>query len=187
MITVQNIIGHLKTIHEHKMGVMENCFRLGLYRQGLMHDLSKYAPTELFQGFKHYQGIKSPNFGERKEKGYSEAWMHHKGRNRHHIEYWNDYSLEHSDGMYPVEMPIRYVCEMMCDRISASKTYNKENYNDSKPLEYYMTSPEHHVIHPNTERLLLKLLKMLSTKGEDYTFRYMRHLLEEDRKKRKRF
>ena len=75
---------HFKTITHHRLLVMLGCFRVGLYRQGLTHDLSKYSPAEFWQGAKYYQGTRSPNTAEREENGYSLAWMHHKGRNRHH-------------------------------------------------------------------------------------------------------
>ena len=85
---------HLKTINHHKRLVMELCFKAGLYRQGLMHDLSKYTPVEFLVGARYYQGHRSPNAAEREIKGYSSAWLHHKGRNKHHLEYWIDYSLD---------------------------------------------------------------------------------------------
>ena len=91
---------HLCTVHHHRALVRKYCFKLGLYRQGLMHDLSKYSPTEFFVGAKYYQGYRSPNTAERLERGYSSAWLHHKGRNKHHLEYWIDYSLQ-KDG-YPL-------------------------------------------------------------------------------------
>ena len=91
---------HLCTVHHHRALVRKYCFKLGLYRQGLMHDLSKYSPTEFFVGAKYYQGYRSPNTAERLDRGYSTAWLHHKGRNKHHLEYWIDYSLQ-KDG-YPL-------------------------------------------------------------------------------------
>ena len=50
---------------------MKYCFKAGLYKQGLLHDLSKYAPIEFLPGVKYYQGTRSPNEIERLEKGYS--------------------------------------------------------------------------------------------------------------------
>ena len=91
---LDNTAGHFKTITEHKIRVMRHCFDIGLYGQGLLHDLSKYAPVEFLNGCKYYQhGKRSPNNAEREDKGYSMAWMHHKGRNRHHYEYWTDYRV----------------------------------------------------------------------------------------------
>ena len=78
---------------------MKHCFRVGLYKQGLLHDLSKYSPTEFLVGCKYYQGTRSPNNAERENIGYSGAWLHHKGRNKHHYEYWLDYSTDREDGI----------------------------------------------------------------------------------------
>ena len=79
-------IAHFKTITAHRHLVCRYCFRLGLYGQGLKHDLSKYSPTEFWRGAKYYQGDRSPNDAERMKNGTSLAWLHHKGRNRHHFE-----------------------------------------------------------------------------------------------------
>ena len=104
-----NILGHFHTITSHKLLVMKHCFQIGLYKQGILHDLSKYMPSEFLIGCRYYQGDRSPNNAEREEKGYSAAWMHHKGRNKHHFEYWNDYTLEKGKITAPVQMPRKYV------------------------------------------------------------------------------
>ena len=106
---------HFKTITYHRFLVCIGCFRIGLYRQGLTHDLSKYTPVEFINGAKYYQGTESPNNGERRAKGYSEAWLHHKGRNRHHFEYWLDFTVtgpEKKVALRPIRMPDRYIAEM---------------------------------------------------------------------------
>ena len=169
-----NAWGHLKTITAHKLRVMKYCFRVGLYRQGLLHDMSKYGPTEFLVGAKYYRGYRSPNEIERLEKGYSAAWLHHKGRNKHHLEYWIDYSMEAGMKMGGMEMPVNYVVEMFCDRVAASQIYMKDAYNDACPWEYYDHSRDHYIVHPNTAALLEKLLVMLRDEGEDRTFAYIR-------------
>ena len=116
-------IKHYKTIHHHKMLVMQGCFRCGLYWQGLTHDLSKLSPVEFWAGAKYWQGTCSPNNAQRKAEGYSAAWLHHKGRNKHHLEYWIDYAPNGDHAMAGMRMPNRYVAEMVCDRIAASKNY----------------------------------------------------------------
>lgn len=166
---------HLKTINRHKMLVLQHCFAVGLYRQGILHDLSKYSWTEFSVGAKYYQGNRSPNDAEREDKGYTSAWLHHKGRNKHHLEYWIDYSLDKSKGLVGMEMPKEYVIEMFCDRIAACKIYNKDNYNQRQPLEYYMRGRAGKLLHPASKKLLEKYLKMLADKGEEYTFRYIRN------------
>ena len=110
----------------------------------------------------------------REAEGCSKAWLHHKGRNRHHYEYWIDYPSNKDAGLAGMKMPVKYVVEMFCDRVAASKIYNKEKYTDKDPLNYYLKGHAHYVIHPETDRLLHKLLVMLSEKGEEYTFRYIR-------------
>ena len=102
---------HFKTVLEHKKLVMKGCFAVGLYFQGIVHDLSKFSPDEFIVGAKYYQGNRSPNNAEREERGYSSAWLHHKGRNKHHYEYWIDYSSQMKGGKVtkPVKMPLKYV------------------------------------------------------------------------------
>ena len=164
---------HLRTINRHRALVRKYCFRLGLYWQGLTHDLSKYAPVEFFAGVKYFQGDHSPNDAQRKEHGYSASWLHHKGRNKHHLEYWIDYSTTKA-GLTGMKIPLRYVCEMVCDRVAASKTYRGSAYRDSDPYDYYMRSVGHYMIHPNTAALLLDMLTVLKDQGEDAAFRHIK-------------
>ena len=166
---------HLKTITKHRFLVMKYCFRCGLYRQGLIHDLSKYSPTEFWVGAKYYQGDHSPNDEERRDRGYSSAWLHHKGRNKHHLEYWMDYDVHGDQQIAGMRMPEKYVAEMVADRVAASKIYKKDKYTDSSALEYYMSKRDFHVLHPDTRELLEKLLFMLADAGEAATFRYIRN------------
>lgn len=173
-ITIKGLTGHLMTVCKHRHEVFKNCVKAGIPVQGLLHDLSKFSPMEFMLGVMYYQGYRSPNEGERERYGYSYAWMHHKGRNRHHFEYWNDYRPQVGT-LEAVSMPNKYIVEMFCDRVAASKVYNKEKYKDSDPLEYY-TRPRKgtRLIHPDTQRKLEFLLKMLATEGEDNTFEYIR-------------
>lgn len=164
---------HFKTITKHRHLVILHCFKAGIGLQGLFHDLSKYGPAEFWVGASHYQGNRSPNEGEREEYGYSKAWMHHKGRNKHHFEYWTDYDRVTKE-MSPVQMPKRYVIEMFCDRVAAGKIYNGDKYRDSSPLEYYNKGDKHRKLHPETTRQLEELLAMLANKGEKRTFAFIR-------------
>lgn len=179
---------HFKTITRHKWMVMKYCFRVGLYKQGLLHDLSKYSPTEFLVGCKYYQGYRSPNNGEREERGVSNAWLHHKGRNRHHFEYWVDYALGTDTVIAGVPMPRRYIAEMVMDRISACKNYSGDTYTDASPLEYFLKNKDRlWFMHKTTKRELEGLLRMLSEQGEEKTFAYIRQVyLPKGRRKRRR-
>lgn len=168
---------HFKTITYHKWLVCKGCFAVGLFRQGLLHDLSKYSPTEFLIGVKYYQGDRSPNNAEREERGFSSAWLHHKGRNKHHYEYWIDYSMHGGiGGMRPAPMPRRYIAEMVMDRIAACKVYLGDKYTDKSPLEYYLTGKDPAPMHPFTRKCLEHLLKMLAEKGEKKTFAYIKNV-----------
>ena len=172
-----NIWGHFCTITNHKLLVMKGCFQIGLYRQGLLHDMSKYNLIEFVPGCKYYQGTMSPNNAERKDKGYSLAWLHHKGRNKHHLEYWIDYSgadAKGEKGMCGMKMPVRYVAEMFMDRVCASKNYQKEKYTDASAHIYYENSKGYLMLHPDTRALLEYLLVMLREKGEKETFSFIK-------------
>lgn len=165
---------HFYTITKHRLIVCQGCFQIGLYRQGLTHDLSKYSPTEFLVGARLYQGNRSPNAAEREEKGYSEAWMHHKGRNRHHYEYWTDMSPV-TRVYESIPMPRKYLCEMIMDRRAACMVYEGAQYTDSSALRYFEKSRERMLMHPQTRQELGFLLAMLSEQGERTTFRYIKN------------
>lgn len=165
---------HFKTITRHRLLVCRYCFKVGLIRQGLTHDLSKYSPSEFLVGAKYYQGNRSPNSAQREDLGYSTAWMHHKGRNRHHFEYWTDINLE-TRQYEAVEMPTKYFVEMVMDRIAACKIYKGKDYTDGDALAYLNRSKgDRNNMHPETRRKLELVLTMLRDKGEDETFRFIR-------------
>lgn len=169
---------HFKTITKHRMLVAKYCFRAGLYWQGLTHDMSKYSPSEFLTGVRYYQGNRSPNAAEREEKGYSEAWMHHKGRNRHHYEYWMDLNLE-TKQYEPVPMPVKYLVEMTMDRIAACRVYRGDAYTDGAALEYFQKARENRMLHPDTARKLEFLLTMLRDEGETAMLQFVReHVLK---------
>lgn len=168
-------LAHFITITRHRHMVIKHCRYAGIFIQGLKHDLSKYTPSEFIPGVKYYQGNRSPNEGEREAYGYSRAWMHHKGRNRHHFEYWTDYDID-TKLLTPVKMPLNYVKEMFCDRVAASKIYQGSNYTDAHPLEYFLKAKGKRLIHKETSDFLERLLIMLRDKGEKKTFAYIRRL-----------
>lgn len=170
---IHNFFGHLGTVLRHRHKVMEHCFKAGIIRRGLLHDLSKFSPTEFLCGVRYYQGTRSPNEMEREIIGYSKAWMHHKGRNRHHYEYWTDLSLE-SREYESVHMPRRYLVEMVMDRIAACKVYQGDKYTPGSALTYLERSLERNRMHPETVKELTYILTMLRDEGEDKTFRYLK-------------
>ena len=173
---IRRFFGHLSTITRHRHKVIAHCAKAGILGQGLLHDLSKYGPTELWQGVKYYNGKHSPTEDERRENGYSLAWMHHKGRNRHHWEYWTDYNIAMRCYM-PVPVPKRFLAEMLCDRVAASKIYKGDAYTDAAPLEYLLGGKD--IMHPETRETLVRFLTQLRDEGEDAMFSSIRRWLKE--------
>ena len=154
--------GHLRTVQKHRKTVRKLCFKCGLYWQGLTHDLSKYSPTEFWLGVKYFTGTASPHVGERKEKGYSDAWIHHHNRNKHHAEY----CVYIKDGKStPAKMPLKYLAEMICDRVAASMIYLGDKYSDDAHWEYYISHLEENQFHPDTQADLGMFLMAIKEHG----------------------
>ena len=106
---IKNIIGHTKTVAKHKWIVFKLACRAGIPWRGFVHDLSKFSPTEFGESVKYYVGVHSPITEAKKDKGYSEAWLHHKGRNKHHLEYWID---SDANPVVPV-IPYKYIVALV--------------------------------------------------------------------------
>ena len=168
---------HLHTVNRHRRMVRHYCLKLGLVWQGLTHDLSKYSPMEFWRGVKYYQGWRSPNDQERLENGVSLAWLHHKGRNRHHFEYWIDYCRREDGTIYigGCKMPKKYVAEMFCDRLAASKVYRGQDFQPGDPYQFFQYGKKKRLLmHPATSELLETILIVLRDQGEDAAFDYVR-------------
>lgn len=177
-------IAHFKTITKHRHKVMALCFRTGIGTQGLLHDLSKYSPSEFFSGAKYFRGNRSPNEYERELLGYSAAWMHHKGRNRHHYEYWTDVDPK-TKRYAPVRMPLRYVTEMFCDRVAACKIYQGNKYTDASAYEYFIKGNAKDSMHPETAKKLCDWLMLLRDQGEKQAFAAIRSENKKNRQKKR--
>lgn len=174
-----HIFKHFITITRHRHKVMRLCFKVGLIRQGLTHDLSKYSLSEFWAGAKYYQGNRSPQTKERELFGYSAAWLHHKGRNRHHFEYWTDFC---DSRRVFVEMPPKYFAEMVCDRVAASKIYLKKNYNDGSALNYFLTKTDISGMNENTANRLEYFLTLLKDEGEKTMLKELKEFVKGSRR-----
>lgn len=138
MNTLQKLIGHTRIVLRHKFEVAKICFKFGLYWQGIVHDMSKFSPTEFIPSVKYYSGVRSPIEAEKEEKGYSMAWLHHKNKNKHHFWYWVDYNSKQVQT--PVRIPLKYVYEMIADTVAAGKVYSRnagKGWKQSDPYNYY--------------------------------------------------
>ena len=156
---------HFKTVNRHKKEVLKECWACGLIWQGIIHDLSKFGPTEFASSARYFQGTRSPIEAEKEELGYSAAWLHHKGHNKHHWEYWTDFN---DDGSIKcAKIPYKYVVEMVCDWIGAGKVYSKDQWSQKSPLEYYYKVRAGRHFHKSTESLIIALLAAIAEYGLD--------------------
>ena len=161
---------HLKIIRTHRKYVRKACFKMGLFWQGLTHDLSKYSPTEM-SICKYYSGTRSPHQNAREVLGYSPSWIHHYHTNKHHHMFWWD---ENEDGkIIPMKMPYKYVIESLCDMLGASKAYNPKNWRPEMLQKYWvMHCKDKRIQHPASEEFIDKMIMNLVTCGEEAFFEW---------------
>lgn len=165
-MALHRIWRHFKTICKHKAVVFEECCACGITWQGIIHDLSKFSPAEFLPAAKYWQGNRSPIEAEKEAIGYSDSWLHHKGRNKHHWEYWCDYNNDTGE-VFPHKIPYRYVVEMICDWIGAGKVYSGKTWTQEEPLIYYKQVRAGRHFHPDTEALIERFLREIYYDGLD--------------------
>lgn len=156
---------HFKTICKHKTIVYQECKACGITWQGIIHDLSKFSPIEFLPSARHFQGNRSPIEAEKEDCGYSVAWLHHKGINKHHWEWWMDF--DDNGQIIANKIPSKYVVEMICDWVGAGKVYSNEKWTQEAPLDYFNKVRKGRYFHPDTERLITYLLETIKDEGLD--------------------
>lgn len=162
---LKNILLHLHLINKHRWTVFKLSIKAGIPFRGLIHDLSKYTPTEFWESVKYYNGSHSPIPEARKIQGYSKAWLHHKGRNKHHSEYWYDSQAKEPS---PV-IPYKYVVEMICDKLAAGLVYNGKNWTKSTQKEYWERNKDKELANEKVKSLLTEVFEQVSINGIDRT------------------
>ena len=160
---LKNIVGHFMVITRHKWVVFKLCCKVGQPWRGLVHDLSKYSPTEFWEGVKYFNGKHSPITDAKKDKGYSQAWLHHKGRNKHHTDYWVDLSAPDKT---PI-IPYQYVAEMLCDKLAAGMVYKGKDWTKEYELDYWLNERDKTLDNDQVEALITEFLTQVSKDGID--------------------
>ena len=153
-ITARKFFGHLKTIMVHRHYVRYFCALAGIRGRGWRHDLSKYSPIEFWESVRYWDGKVSPIVRCKEENGISYAWLHHKGHNTHHYEYWMD---KFDYGGVPIPMPKDDFVEQVCDFLAAGITYNGGDYgrfNYQSELDWWNKKKEHCAMHPMNKKML---------------------------------
>ena len=154
---------HLKTVLKHKYYVFGYCVKFGIPWRGFKHDLSKFSPTEFFESVKYCTGTCSPIDTCKRHNEYSKAWQHHKGRNTHHYEYWQD---NFDKGTTHLIMPFDDNLEMLCDFLGASRAYNKDLHFEQvfkTELQWWLNAKDSkNGMHPVNKEFITKALNMLA-------------------------
>ena len=166
MKTLQMAWKHFKTVCKHKYVVYRECRACGLAWQGFTHDLSKFSIAEFVPSAKYFQGNRSPIEAEKDDCGYSFAWLHHKGCNPHHWEFWTDFT-EEDGSVIANKIPYKYVVEMICDWVGAGKVYQKEAWTTDSPMIHYKKMRKGRHFHPDTDKLIISFLECIRDKGLD--------------------
>ena len=162
---LKNIIGHFMVITRHRWVVFKLCCKVGQPWRGLVHDLSKYSPTEFWDGVKYFNGKHSPITDCKKDKGYSQAWLHHKGKNKHHTDYWVDLSAPDKT---PI-IPYPYVAEMLCDKLAAGIIYKGKDWTKEYELEYWLNERDKTLVNDQVEALITDAFTQVSKVGINKT------------------
>lgn len=176
----QKTIKHFILVSKHKWLVFKFSLKAGIPIRGLLHDLSKFTPVEFFESIKYYNGKRSPLPAAREDIGYSKAWLHHKSRNKHHFEYWEDISKQERIGVYP---PYKYLVEAICDKLSAGIIYGGKNWTKEEPYKYWITKEKNTPIarHPGTVDFVETVFKKVADVGINETLnsKYLKQLYKE--------
>lgn len=168
---MKNYCLQLKKVLIHKWWVLYYSFKLGIPFQGIMHDLSKFCPEELCESAKFYQGDKSPIPVAKQEQGYSRAWLHHKGTNKHHFEYWVD--INENGDLLIAPMPYKYVLELVVDWLGAFRAYNGYENIHEEYMWWINKRDNVKIMHPATKELIDNILDSLSySTSHDLSFTY---------------
>lgn len=160
------LLGHIKLVLRHKKYVfiaMKDC---GHPIQGMLHDLSKFSLAELIESVKYFQGDRSPIEAAKEEKGYSSAWFHHRGRNKHHSQYWVDISFGE---IRPCKIPWKYLVEHICDTIGAGKAYMGNKWTNSVPIDYWNSKDSKSYYHNDTRSILEYVYLLIKEYGWEDT------------------
>lgn len=177
---------HFILVARHKWHVFLYCAYSGHPWRGLMHDWSKFSPTEFLGSIRYFNGRRSPVGLCRDVEGYSFAWLHHKGRNKHHYEFWTD-SVDpcgnhatKSGQIFPIPMPYEYALESICDTIAASRAYNGKKFSYEVLYKWWLRSQKYFppTMHPQTKRFAGMMYEAMRADGNCSALRRAREIFE---------
>jgi hypothetical protein len=148
---------YLSYVLRHKWFVFVEACRLGIPWRGLVHDLSKFRPSEWMPYARYFYGdypefktmptgLKWQYTGQTKEdvdREFDAAWLRHQHRNPHHWQYW--VLREDDGGTRNLPMPDAYRREMLADWRGAGRALGKPD-----TQAWYERNKDKMLLHPET-------------------------------------
>jgi len=181
----ERIVRHFLLVTKHKAFVFLYCCYAGYPWRGFMHDWSKYSPVEFIESVRFFNGRRSPVGLARELEGYSYAWLCHKGRNKHHFEFWSDVVDESGAAapnygqFYPLPMPFPFALEMICDTISASRAYNGKKFSYKALFDWSRRRASVPLnMHPSTRRFFDAIYQEMRDEGNCKALRRAKEIFD---------
>ena len=141
---------NLKYILKHKWYVLGECCKVGYCWRGLLHDNSKFLPSEFIPYANYFFGGKG---------SIDKGWLLHQNKNKHHWQWW--VLFEDSGKIKALEMEKPYLIEMICDWIGAAKAQGHYSPT-SDPLQatrkWYYKNKDRMILHPLTRLEVERIL-----------------------------
>lgn len=158
-------VKNLWYVLKHKYYVFIECCKLGIPFRGIIHDMSKFRPSEYKYYALYFFNKKLPEWDYAKrvfpsfpykytkegvKEGFDIAWLHHHRRNKHHWQYWLEVSVDNNDiiNVVPIEMPLKVAKEMLADWRGAGRSITGKD----DTFDYYMKNRNKIILHDNTRK-----------------------------------
>jgi len=159
---------YMSYLLRHKYFVAKECFKNRLYWQGIIHDLSKFRRDEFVPYMNYFYDHKDEINRGRDESGYYKptdtgdkafdfAWLLHQKRNKHHWQWW--ILPEDNGGVKVLEMPYKYMLEMLCDWKGAGMAQGNKYAGGVEA--WYWRNRDKMQLHPNTRAYIEQIIRWL--------------------------
>ena len=161
---------YLNYVIKHKWFVLMASIKIrsSIYR-AIVHDLSKFLPSEWFPYVEYFYGREHKSYNdfssaikyefdcwkiskEGIEESFSYAWLYHQHRNKHHWQYW--LLKEDSGKLILLEMPKKYVLEMIADWMGAGRAIKGK----WEVKEWFYSNKGNILLHPNTKEYVESII-----------------------------
>ena len=123
------------------------------------HDSSKFHPEEEFFDYMMY--FYSDEKSKEIEDNFNRAWLHHIHNNPHHWQYW--VLIEDSGNLKPLDIPIEFIYEMICDWWSFS--WSKNNLYEI--FDWYSENKNKMILSDNTRKIVEQILDNIKSKLDE--------------------